>query len=109
MKKRILATALSLLLLLGWFSAANASLIIQEYGFHLDDSYTESAFGDAILPEVDASAFDLDTGLGTINVTVIGTGNHHFLAYFDHDIDPATNTFFNEFGATSGTPDAGQS
>jgi hypothetical protein len=40
---------------------------------------------------------------------VSGAGAHEFIAYFDHEIDESINTFFNEHGVTSGTPDSIQS
>lgn len=58
---------------------------------------------------MDASSFDFVTGLGTVAITLGGTGSHFIGAFFDHEIDQHTNTFFNEFGAVSGIPAAGQS
>lgn len=51
---------------------------------------------------MDASLFDIDTGLGRLSVTVTTSGTHLVLAYFDHDIDAETNTFFNELGSVGG-------
>jgi hypothetical protein len=53
--------------------------------------------------------FDLGTGLGTATATVTGAGAHNVLFYLDIEIDEVSNTFFNEFGATSGAPGAGLS
>jgi len=61
------------------------------------------------VPGVDDSAFDFSTGLGTIEVTVSSVGMHTVDLFLDHEIDEAINTFFNEFGATSGAPSPGQS
>ena len=60
-------------------------------------------------PGMDLSAFDDITGLGTITVTVSGAGSHYVGLFVDHEIDEADNTYFNETGATSGSPAAGQS
>lgn len=53
--------------------------------------------------------FDDMTGLGSVSVTVTGAGAHHVGLFVDHEIDEATNTFFNEVGSTTGAPAAGQS
>ena len=57
----------------------------------------------------DSSAFDPLTGLGTLRQTITGAGTYYVGLYLDQDIDSAINTFFNEFGATTGVPAAGQS
>ena len=51
-------------------------------------------------------ALDAD-GLGTITATVASPGLHDLLVFLDYEIDELVNTFFNEFGATSGAPGAG--
>lgn len=57
---------------------------------------------------VDLSGFDdVTTGLGTILFTTSNPGNNSFLAFFDHDIDPAV--YWDESGSVTGTPIAGQS
>ncbi|NWG13788.1 MAG: PEP-CTERM sorting domain-containing protein [Acidobacteria bacterium] len=58
---------------------------------------------------IDLSGFDAVTGLGIITITLSTAGPNTVLAFFDHEIDEETNTFFNEYGSTSGTPAAGQS
>lgn len=49
------------------------------------------------------------SGLGTVTINVSGVGSHYVGWYFDDEIDEAANTFFNEYGFTSGSPAAGQS
>ena len=55
----------------------------------------------------------LRRGHGTRNARAdlrAGRGRHHsLLAFFDHEIDEATNTFFNESGLEHGAPSAGLS
>jgi hypothetical protein len=48
-------------------------------------------------------------GLGTINLSVTGVGNHFLGLFVDHEIDEAINTWFNEFGTAVGAAAAGQS
>ena len=48
-------------------------------------------------------------GLGTIILTLGTPGTHNVVAFFDHEIDEAINTYFNEYGATNGPPGIGQS
>jgi hypothetical protein len=49
------------------------------------------------------------TPLGTLTVNVSGVGTHYVGLFVDYEIDEAINTFFNEYGAVSGAPAAGQS
>ena len=62
--------------------------------------------GDPLPLNMSDAGFDYNTGLGTLTATITGAGSHNFDAFFDHDI---SNDPFNETGATSGTPSAGQS
>jgi hypothetical protein len=83
-------------------SAANATTIdLAEYGVNVN--------GDLTPPGVNSSGFDFGTGLGSLVITVKGLGAQQVLGFFDHEIDEAINTFFNEEGGTSGSPAAGQS
>jgi hypothetical protein len=86
---------------------ANAAIMLFEYGLNIDgDLTTDTSWP----PGVDASAFDVVTGLGHLSVTVGSPGAHEVLVYLDHEIDEETNTFFNELGeAGGGAPAAGQS
>ena len=52
------------------------------------------------------AGFDTGTGLGSITVTYGAPGSYKSGLFVDHEIDESINTFFNEFGAVSGTPDA---
>lgn len=85
------------------------------WGFNLDGTTYCSGGGCAnsgqgSLPgSVNASGFDFDTGLGSISIDIGGAGTHSILSFFDHDIDSAINTFFNENGATSNAAATGQS
>lgn len=51
------------------------------------------------------------TGFGTLTVTFNpgSAGTYKILSFFDYDIDAADDTFYNEYGAASGSPAAGQS
>jgi hypothetical protein len=76
-----------------------------DYGFNIDGAVTmNSAAGG-----VDISSFNTTTGMGSITATITGAGNHSFDAFFDHEIDEAVNTYFNEIGSVHGTAAAGQS
>jgi hypothetical protein len=69
---------------------------------------SDPTYGDPIPAGADISGFDTVTGLGTILVSVGGAGSHYVSLFVDHEIDQATNTFFNEYGDTSGSAAAGQ-
>lgn len=58
---------------------------------------------------MNTSSFDTLIGLGTVTVSLSGAGPHYVGLFVDHEIDETSNTFFNEFGATSGSAAAGQS
>ena len=49
------------------------------------------------------------TGLGTITVNVSDAGPHYVSWFFDDEIDEVDNTYFNEYGFTSGSLAVGQS
>lgn len=51
---------------------------------------------------VNISAFDTGTGLGTVTMTFSGAGSKYGGLYVDHELNEGTNSFFNEFGRTSG-------
>jgi len=87
-----------------------ADIALFDYGFNIDGTVSMPSQGDPVPVEVDLSGFDAVTGLGAIGVTMTGAGGaHSFDAFFDHEIDEAINTFFNETGAANGTALAGQS
>ena len=82
---------------------------LYDVGFNLDGSVTVSSLGDPVPVEVDLSLLDQIGGMGIITATISGAGAHSFDAFFDHEIDEAINTFFNEIGTSSGVAAAGQS
>jgi hypothetical protein len=108
-RSRSLTTLASIALLgmSGW-SANAATIDLFEYGFNIDLALTESAFGDPTPSNVDASGFSFSDGLGQIDITLTGAGAHNALVYFDHEIDEAINTYFNENATSGGSLASGQ-
>lgn len=90
---------------LGATAASAATIDLFEYAFNVNGTVTSGGAPAG----VNIAGFNTSTGLGTINFTTSTDGAHSFLAFFDHEIDEATNTFFNEYGNTSGLPASGQS
>jgi hypothetical protein len=90
-------------------STAWAVSDLESYIFNLDGVITDSYFGDPIPGNVNISGFDTSTGLGTVEVSISGAGAHYVASFFDVEIDQGTNTYFNEFGAVTGTPETSQS
>jgi hypothetical protein len=86
-----------------------ATLTLFDFALHLNGAIT--ILGDPLPAAVNASGFDFATGLGSLTITLApGVPGDYFVgAFFDHEIDESVNTFFNEFGAVSGTPAVGQS
>jgi hypothetical protein len=90
------------------------NVTLQEWGFYLDGSFFDNQLAvpntPADLPAwVDYSAFDWDSGLGTIQMKVSGIGSHTIIAFFDQEITSGTNPADNERGAYAGSSGAGQS
>ncbi len=90
---------------LGSTGASATTIDLFEYAFNVDGLVTTGSAPSG----VNVGGFDTGTGLGTISFSTSVDGAHSFLAFFDHEIDEATNTYFNEYGATSSSPVAGQS
>jgi hypothetical protein len=108
--KYFISLACAALLGLSSLSAqAVPALNLYDYGFNIDGTVSMPSLGDPVPAAVDLSAFDDFTGLGSIRVTMTGAGAHTFDAFFDHEIDEAINTFFNESGSATGVAAAGQS
>lgn len=96
-----------IVLLAGMLSVpATAGPVMFEYALNLDGTvYTP---GDILPASVNSSAFDFSTGLGVLSVTLL-PGVHNAIFYADIEIDEPINTFFNEYGDTSGAAPAGLS
>lgn len=59
---------------------------------------------------IDESLFNVSTGLGSITIdNITGVGPHFVGLFLDHEIDEASNTFFNENGVPVNTAAASQS
>ncbi len=87
-------------------ATAHADLVLFEHGVNVD-GVTGTAFdGCGIDCGLDASGFDFATGLGTIRISLSGVGDHNVALYLDHEIHEAENTYFNETGSATGTPDS---
>lgn len=109
MKKSGLLGAVCALYVLSVGVVEAATIGLFEYGFNIDGVVNVPSQGDPVPAEVDMSFFDTITGLGAISIDMTGAGAHTFDAFFDHEIDEAINTFFNETGAATGIVAAGQS
>ena len=92
--------ALAALLALFSLQASAAAIALFDYRVNVD--------GNTAPGGVNLAAFDTGSGLGRLTVSVSGAGSHYVGLFVDHEIDEATNTFFNEFGTATGAPAAGQ-
>ncbi len=80
--------------------------ILYEYAFNIDGTVTHNAAPGG----VNLAGFNTGTGLGSITYTTSKLGANYVSFFVDHEIDESPNTFFNEYGSTSGAgPAAGQS
>ena len=110
MKKRILPTlGVAVSLAMASLSAQAAVIGLAEYAFNVDGIVSDITYGDPVPAGIDLGMFDETTGLGTVKFTLSNAGTHYFAAFFDHEIDEVANTYYNETGASTGSPAAGQS
>jgi len=109
MKKFRLSCAVCALYTLSFSVADAATIDLFEWALNIDGAVSNPTQGDPIPSGVNVAGFNDSTGLGAISITIIGAGSHAFDAFFDHEIDEAINTFFNENGAVTGASAAGQS
>ena len=107
MKTRNALLTVAALAAFGMPAAQAATIELFDYAFNIDGVISPG--GGPLPAGIDATGFDDLTGLGTLDITVTGVGAHNVLSFFDHEIDTAINTFFNENGAIGGTPVGGQS
>ncbi len=84
-------------------NSAVGDINLYDYAFNIDGTVATS------LPGLNLGGFDTNTGLGSISFSINSAGSHSFGAFFDHEIDEAVNTYFNEVGSTIGSAAAGQS
>jgi hypothetical protein len=84
-----------------------------EWAVNIDGTVSDSLVPDPVPGGANFSSFDYSgaapTGLGTVVLTVSGAGSHYLGLFVDHEVDETVNTFFNEYGSTSGTAASGQS
>jgi len=109
MKRALLVLGAALFLVP--MSASAATIELREIGFTVDGVNYDNIFPIVPLPASInganvSGAFDLTTGLGTVNLTLTGVGAHQVVGFFDHDVieDPIGGNPFNDFGSTSGAP-----
>lgn len=111
--ERSLLVGATVLMAAGPIHASPSSFALGEYAFNLDGTvsdYLPPSSPPAAPPGgVNLSAFDTTTGLGAITFSFSSAGSHRAGLFVDHEIDEATNTFFNEYGGISGSPSTGQS
>ena len=90
---------------------ASVSSGLDAFGLNIDGSIFYDLSGPTFPGEADLLSFDTTTGLGAVNVTIGTPGAHYVGFWIDHEIDEATNTFFNEEGTAHnlGDLESGQS
>ena len=117
MRKKIL-TLLTAFLILCLSQSVLASVIHPyDWGFYIDGTtytFLEDGYDLSDIPALTGTLDDnLDTtsddDSNTLTWSTSEAGDHNFIAWFDYEIDESINTFFNEFGAVTRSPVAGQS
>ncbi|MGA1875412.1 MAG: PEP-CTERM sorting domain-containing protein [bacterium] len=107
--KRFAIIAFTLLFVGIGITSASATSSLWDWAFYIDGTTFECYLGDSMPATGVPVTFDIVTGLGTLTWETNVAGMHSFIAFFDHDIEEDTNTFFNEYGVAIGDPAAGQS
>ena len=112
MKKFILAFSILCLVLI--VPLSNADVVLATWGVNWNGNAQYGNNGDGTSPvppsgwAMDASMFDLNTGLGKITFTLTAApGPYFFVSFLDHDIGPFP--FDSNTGFSFGTPGVGQS
>lgn len=93
-------------MLLSQSSIVHATLdrSLEDWAFNIDGNVSEASFGDP-----NPATGTLVDGLGTLSVDVTGLGSHSVIGFLDFELFEGFNTFYNEFGVATGTPQIGQS
>ena len=81
-------------------SGASADIVLFDCAFFVDGTTYEKTLGDSMPTSGSLDA----SGLGTLTWTTSTAGPHNFIAFFDHELSEAVNTFFNEYGSPGGPP-----
>jgi hypothetical protein len=97
-KFKILLVISALLFVFPSFSAASVTLF--DWAFNVNGVAYQLGSGDS-MPTTGALN---GSGLGTLTWATNAAGAHNFIAFFDHEIAEATNTFFNSYGVVNGAP-----
>jgi hypothetical protein len=103
--KKLLILIGCILTFLGGRFQAEALPELFDWAYYIDGTTYEYTLGDS-MPVVGSLNAN---GLGTLTWETNMAGPHTFIAFFDHQFDPATNTYYNEFGSAMGIPATGQS
>jgi hypothetical protein len=119
MTKNKLVVPVVLVLVCGMLStSANAAAInLYDWSLNIDGALSEIGLGDPVPAGVAYNPSEFlppgilwtppaATGLGILTVTVSGAGSHNVDLFVDHEIDEATNTYYNETGAVLNPADA---
>lgn len=88
---------------------ASQGAVIELYGWGLYLDGTIYPDAGALPGNVNASGFNWTTGLGTLTVSLTSAEAHNVIFYVDHEIDQTYNTWYNEYGAETGSLETGQS
>jgi HYR domain/Divergent InlB B-repeat domain len=82
---------------------------LAECAVNINGATTFLSRGSPFPPEVSLTDFDPVTGLGTIRVTVHGSGSNYVSVLVDSEIEESLNTFYNEYASVTGSPEPDQS
>jgi hypothetical protein len=103
MKKTLILITILVCTIQAW-----SEVVLYDWGFNING--TISLPTDPLPGSIDASLFDWNQGIGTLSLYYNpgAAGDYSILSFFDHELDQTENTYSNEYGLVSGTPDDGQ-
>jgi hypothetical protein len=103
--KRLMLLFGLILAFLCWAPAAKATPSLFDWAFYIDGGTYQYLNGDTmpVTGSLDS------TGIGSLTWETTASGAHRFIAFFDHQFDASSNTYFNEYATAFGSPTANQS
>ncbi len=105
MIKHVYTLIVTIVCIVASFSVNAVTINLFDWAYNVNGVMYEASNGDA-MPVSGSLGTD---GLGAVSTQISGAGTYNFIAYFDFELDSASNTYFNEYGNTGGALAAGQS
>jgi len=103
--KHVYTLTVTIVCMVASFSVNAVTINLFDWAYNVNGVVYEASNGDTMPVSGSLGA----NGLGAVSTQISGAGTYNFIAYFDFELDSASNTYFNEYGNTGGALAAGQS